>query len=574
MDTIKTDGRFTLKVTKDGEEYTAAQLVAAGYTITWTKTKDSTSSSVTRREVTEGVYNMDADGQWVNVVYDKGSQASYTVTVSKEGTTSLTADKTVAYYDSLQNGSFEEPVLGYPNSPSGTWFMNGIVQTHQDNVPGWKTTASDSKIELGNVTKRQQGGSVTEQFYHCSETVDGDQIAELNATQTSALYQDVLTEPGAKMNWRLAHRGREGSDTMALVIAPLSKVESITTQQQLEDFIRDHESDGDVFVWRMTDGNTAWGEYSGTMDVPQGQYLTRFFFVAISTATPDKTVGNLLDNVWFSTELPPPSPGTGRITVTKNVYGLDLATAKEKLTESFISYSGPDSASGRVTFDAENWQEKFDGTGTKYVTASFVIDIASIASDQTLTYTFTEDAGTESPAQVDGYTLTPDDQLTKTVSLTKENNNKSVAYTNIYARLTVKKLVTGGLGDKTKEFSFTYRYQKDGQGVTGTFTLKDGKTKEITGIPLGTPVTITEDDYSTSGYATSYQKGGADAETGRECTVTIAAGDNVVTFTNNREASPDVGILLDSWPYLVVLAVVVAGTVVFWVLRRRRRDDD
>ena len=357
---------------------------------------------------------------------------------------------------------------------------------------------------------------------------------------------------------------------MALVIAPLHKVENITTQAELTNFIRDHEQDSDVFVWRITNGNTAWGNHAGTMVVPENQYLTRFFFVAMETATSDKSVGNLLDNVHFSTTLPPPPPGKGRITVTKNVYGLDLAAAKANLIESFISYTAPNAVSGEITFGPNMWRGDVDVSGTPYVTVSYVIDNIDVPSNTTLTYAFAE---TPDNAQVGGYTLTPDAQLEKSVSLTKEDNDKSVAYTNTYSRLTVKKLVTGGLGDKTKDFSFSYSYEKDGETITESFTLRDDETKAIIGIPLGTVVTVTE-DYSGSSYTTNYQEGGSGAMEGRECTETIAAGENSVTFVNHKDPPPDVGVLLDSWPYLIVLAAVVAGAIAFCVIRLRNRDDD
>ena len=193
------------------------------------------------------------------MAYDKGAQETYTVTVSKEGTELMAASKKVDWHDALQNGSFEYPALNYdkdnPN-PRGTWFRNGIVQTSQDNVPHWRTTASDGSIELGNVRKSDKfryknpdyrwwnalwtpeyiyrDELVTENFYRCNSAVDGDQIAELNCNGTGALYQDVMTVPGETMNWNLSHRGRNGTDKMALVIAPLTGehgAERITTQE-------------------------------------------------------------------------------------------------------------------------------------------------------------------------------------------------------------------------------------------------------------------------------------------------------------------------------------------------------
>lgn len=49
---------------------------------------------------------------------------------------------------------------------------------------------------------------------------DGKQIAELNADEVSTLYQNVSTVDGHIYEWGLSHRGRAGTDTMALIIGP------------------------------------------------------------------------------------------------------------------------------------------------------------------------------------------------------------------------------------------------------------------------------------------------------------------------------------------------------------------
>ena len=55
--------------------------------------------------------------------------------------------------------------------------------------------------------------------------------------------------------------------------------------------------------------------------------------------------------------------------------------------------------------------------------------------------------------------------------------------------------------------------------------------------------------------------------------VTVLDSDKV-TFTNNKEATPDTGVLLDSLPDVVILAVVVLGAALVIVRRRKHRDDD
>ena len=47
-----------------------------------------------------------------------------------------------------------------------------------------------------------------------------------------------------------------------------------------------------------------------------------------------------------------------------------------------------------------------------------------------------------------------------------------------------------------------------------------------------------------------------------------------VTVTNYREGVPDTGVVLDSLPYILILAGVAAVVVLVIVKKNRRRDDD
>lgn len=110
--------------------------------------------------------------------------------------------------NAIVNGSFELPVQTELRAP----------QLKDNEVPGWSTTATDQKIELG----AQIGAACPAQLDHLSDKSipDGKQIAELNADEVSTLYQNVSTVGGHIYEWGLSHRGRAGTDTMALIIGP------------------------------------------------------------------------------------------------------------------------------------------------------------------------------------------------------------------------------------------------------------------------------------------------------------------------------------------------------------------
>ncbi|MFI6210067.1 hypothetical protein ACIBAI_27465 [Streptomyces sp. NPDC051041] len=163
----------------------------------------------------------------------------------------------------LVNGSFEQPQVtdceilpdaSQPQAPKS--------------VPGWRTTASGHKIELW-----------------CSgflqvKAAEGEQFAGLNANQESTLYQDLPTDPGTKLYWRLYHRGRLGQDTMALGIGAPGRL---------------------VEQRRFTDGDTAWGYNTGACTVPAGQTVIRFAFRSVSAAGGNHAIGSFLDGVVFAT---------------------------------------------------------------------------------------------------------------------------------------------------------------------------------------------------------------------------------------------------------------------------------
>lgn len=167
-------------------------------------------------------------------------------------------------------------------------------------------------------------------------------------------------------------------------------------------------------------------------------------------------------------------------------------------------------------------------------------------------------------------------------------------YVPASANLTVTKTVTGKLGDTNKAFTFTIT-KADGTSANitdanveiseadsakvewlrnGKFTLKDGASITFKNLPSG-EYKIVEDDYIGEKYETSWQIGtdGEVHEKNSTATVTIGTTEQTVHFTNHRTLEPDLGVLLDTLPYIVILAVV-AGGVALLMLRKRRKEDD
>ena len=337
-DNIENSGTLNAQVTGDQSD---------GITLEWYKHAEGTNTwtKVERHKVTGNSYNVSEDGTALNVALDKGARCFYKVQV-KDASGQLLAESAalqVSYYNQLENGDFETPV---------TTKETGYQPFYSNGTPGliWKTTAKDAEIEYVSAATdkfdKDTGKTHAQQsleWHKVEAAASGTQFAELNANEPGALYQDVLTIPGAKLYWQLYHRGRgttaydsSQTDTMYVLImsTKLAKQYHVDTQSAVQDVIANVRSNTGKYpgasVATITDDNVKWYRHTGDYDVSENQYLTRFFFVAGETAY-DKsgrsdakagTVGNHLDHVSFSETLPDPNPDTGHLQITKTIRGL------------------------------------------------------------------------------------------------------------------------------------------------------------------------------------------------------------------------------------------------------------
>ena len=151
----------------------------------------------------------------------------------------------------VTNGGFES------TTPKPTGFLKLL----QSAVPGWLTNNPSGRIEVWKTG------------FLGIPSQSGAQLIELDGF---SLEQNLTTTPGAVLSWSFYHRGRQGTDTVALEIGPPGKLVRINT-----------------FVTT----NTAWVKYEGKYTLPAGQTQTRFALIPVAAAYNAMGAANLIDNV-------------------------------------------------------------------------------------------------------------------------------------------------------------------------------------------------------------------------------------------------------------------------------------
>ena len=266
-------------------------------------------------------------------------------------TSILAADTRSVTDNAIKNGSFEEPAFHDKNSPQ--WPAN--------NVPDWDTTASDKLIEFGSSWNGIDAPQLTgnnktipdgSQFaelnadeestlYQYAETVGGnvyewglshrgregdDQMALIIGPKQD-VDPDKPSKSGRDQFMRMTDWVRQHASEMGVTVYGTGCTQKITVYSKkfaknggFENDIGDafSASPSDVYtekwnVWIIGTSNTAWGNY-GTKSpayaegklayscryaVPDGQTKTVFAFCSYSSATSNKTLGNLIDNIHF-----------------------------------------------------------------------------------------------------------------------------------------------------------------------------------------------------------------------------------------------------------------------------------
>ena len=202
-----------------------------------------------------------------------------------------------------------------------------------------------------------------------------------------------------------------------------------------------------------------------------------------------------------------------------------------------------------------------------------------------------------------------------------ETNNNGFKFTNTYVQeagtgidpanpdptydkdgsLNVTKTINanGGTVDADKDFDFTATFNfpkgtdattlggvKDANGHlipinengTYTFTLKANKNMKFTGVPVGTKINVTESatpNYKGSAVSVFNGQSQTKVEASKynmalTVTNTLGQNQNKVDVTNTYDYVPTTGIIMNTLPYVLMIALCGAALMAFVAFKRRR----
>ena len=175
----------------------------------------------------------------------------------------------------------------------------------------------------------------------------------------------------------------------------------------------------------------------------------------------------------------------------------------------------------------------------------------------------------------------------------------SAAFNNKYEKtnddkaLTVSKTVAGAMGDKKSPFTFALTITKPADSAITTapvgkigsnsvtlawgenpIQLKDGETLEVTGVPYGSTYQVVEADTDSTiqnyaSYETKVAVNGTE-KPGKDTGSTLLSDTtaNTVAYTNTLNEIPVTGVIINTLPYVLIVAIAAAG---FFYMQMKKR---
>lgn len=502
------------------------------------------------------------------------------------------------YYKHILNGDFENPSYSYAwNQPTA----GGDVK--------WLTTSSRKIIEVVRYTTQTSWSWLGYYGYNRSgglSAANGNQYAEINAEDDSAMYQTVLTIPGTTMNWQFYHAQRPSEqgrrpdgDVMFLCILPDSLGSGFSSTDDVREYIYEllgdaneyYDRENGIYIEKMVDkASDGWGQYSGMYYIPEGQHLTRYFFVSEKSGeNDDPTMGNFIDGAWFNQELPPAKPDDPQLTISKR---LTMSAPNVSFTDdelflllSSLQFEIVDAFDDSVLLTinarkiASEWTDISTTSGGRWNRVTNyawkiekAIDIKSYDWEGKMIYVREK----VSTAGVAGYTFVADGNDPADTVFVDESTNGNYSFTNTYTKsivyydLTVTKQVNAATTDGI--FDILISYTKPGEDtVTEAFHLRNGENAVLTDLPANTIIEIEEPNHD--GYHVSVLDGTTELANGDTYAFALNRDTDIVVRNTASVPLPETGGIGTALFTYAGLSLMIVSIVGGYILRRTKRRE-
>ncbi|WP_407353714.1 hypothetical protein [Luteimonas sp. R10] len=301
---------------------------------------------------------------------------------------------------SFVNPSFEQPLL--PGANCFSIRESAVVPGWETTEPPWTGAWTDSQHGTCGghpATPPIEGGM--QMFKNNAEGVTartGIQWAELNAFTPSRLYQNVCMVTGERVDWRLAHRGRVGTDRMAFNIGADPSGAGSQLIMDASSTVTGAGTINSCGLGTCNLGGTAggWANYSGNFVWNGGSGVQTIGFQSTTGAS----AGNILDDIVLIlrpyVEFFPAAASTQEGQGATGVPALRVTGVIQATFDVVVTITGGTATLGtdfsapgstfNVTIPAGDY-----GAGQAFPLPLSVIDDTDIEGDETVTLAIVED---------------------------------------------------------------------------------------------------------------------------------------------------------------------------------------
>lgn len=515
------------------------------------------------------------------------------------GTGNLTIKKNVINEIPSASGDFTFNVAFWNLEPDSTYIydIHTSAGVTEDNITADNNGNADASIELTN-----KGNATFENLpsgckYQISEEAS-DYIASYEISGAAKIMQQRGENLDINQSLTTAKEAISKNDNAVVAFKNTGKetpketdkvinvhVEKVwndnndATGMRPDDITVQLTQDGDVVATAVLDNDTNWQADFTDLDKYAEDGVTEYEYAV-----------NEIDTSGYKSEITHSENGNtksftitntlidiGNLKVSKTVKGNGADLTQEfpftvtlfkdghPIQGTYLLDSKNGTKTGTVVFD-ESGKSSFN---LKNGESIFIKDIPAGAG-----YTVVEDVAS-------GYTEANGGKYTGTI---KKSDTQSVNVVNTYNpshKMTIKKIVKGNQGDKTKQFKFQMMLTGNGipgslaytkNGKAGTVVVKNGITEFTLGhedvmvfneMPAGVKYVITELDGESNGYTVESKNASGTTDKDVE-----------VSFTNTKNVGVPTAAMTNTGVIAGVIMAGVIGIIIAVIAKRKRRRDE